>query len=102
LVPSFDGSDDLVGIFCPDKGLWVAVGVVDEADLPLNISREMLQNNPHVTQMRKALTGRVISELENLADNEPEAFGKVWDAFGAILDLALRALLRDVGQEGAP
>jgi len=31
LVPSVDGSDDLVGIFCPDKGLWVAVGVVDEA-----------------------------------------------------------------------
>ena len=54
-------------------------------DLPLNISREMLQNNPHVTQMRKALTGRVISELEHLADNEPEAFGKVWDAFGVII-----------------
>jgi hypothetical protein len=31
LVPSFDGSDDLVGIFCPHKGLWVAVGVVDDA-----------------------------------------------------------------------
>ena len=31
MVPSFDGSDDLVGIFCPHKGLWVAVGVVDEA-----------------------------------------------------------------------
>jgi molecular chaperone HtpG len=60
-------------------------GVVDSEDLPLNISREMLQNNPHVTQMRKALTGRVISELENLADNEPEAFGKVWDAFGVII-----------------
>jgi molecular chaperone HtpG len=60
-------------------------GVVDSEDLPLNISREMLQNNPHVTQMRKALTGRVISELENLVDNEPEAFGKVWDAFGAII-----------------
>jgi molecular chaperone HtpG len=35
--------------------------------------------------MRKALTGRVISELENLAGNGPEAFGKIWDAFGAII-----------------
>ena len=38
-------------------------GVVDLEDLPLNISREMLQNNPQVAQMRKALTGRVIGEL---------------------------------------
>jgi molecular chaperone HtpG len=42
-------------------------GVVDSEDLPLNISREMLQNNPQVVQMRKALTGRVIGELESLA-----------------------------------
>src|SRR5439155_23367015 len=42
-------------------------GVVDSEDLPLNISREMLQNNPQVVQMRKALTGRVLTELENLA-----------------------------------
>src|ERR1022692_3238678 len=45
-------------------------GVVDSEDLPLNISREMLQNNPQVAQMRKALTGRVIGELENLAKEE--------------------------------
>ncbi len=42
-------------------------GVVDSEDLPLNISREMLQNNPQVAQIRKALTGRVIAELEQLA-----------------------------------
>ena len=42
-------------------------GVVDSEDLPLNISREMLQNNPQVAQIRKALTGRVIGELESLA-----------------------------------
>jgi molecular chaperone HtpG len=60
-------------------------GVVDSEDLPLNISREMLQNNPQVAQMRKALTGRVISELENLADKEPDAFRKIWDAFGAVI-----------------
>jgi molecular chaperone HtpG len=60
-------------------------GVVDSEDMPLNISREMLQNNPQVAQIRKALTGRVLSELENLAANEPEAYGKVWDTFGKVL-----------------
>ena len=60
-------------------------GVVDSEDLPLNISREMLQNNPQVAAMRKALTGRVITELENLAEKDAEAFGKIWDAFGAVI-----------------
>jgi molecular chaperone HtpG len=61
-------------------------GIVDSEDLPLNISREMLQNNPQVAQMRKALTGRVITELENLAKEEkPETFGKIWEAFGGVI-----------------
>ncbi len=61
-------------------------GVVDSEDLPLNISREMLQNNPQVVQMRKALTGRVITELETLAKEEkPETYGKLWEAFGAVI-----------------
>ena len=60
-------------------------GVVDSEDLPLNISREMLQNNPQVAQIRKALTGRVISELESLAEKDAEAFGKIWEAFGPVL-----------------
>jgi molecular chaperone HtpG len=61
-------------------------GVVDSEDLPLNISREMLQNNPQVAQMRKALTGRVLTELENLAkDENAEAFNKIWEAFGAVI-----------------
>jgi molecular chaperone HtpG len=60
-------------------------GVVDSEDLPLNISREMLQNNPQVAQMRKALTGRVISELESLAEKDADAFGKIWEAFGAVI-----------------
>jgi molecular chaperone HtpG len=60
-------------------------GVVDSEDLPLNISREMLQNNPQVAAMRKALTGRVITELESLAEKDAEAFGKIWDAFGAVI-----------------
>ena len=60
-------------------------GVVDSEDLPLNISREMLQNNPQVAQIRTALTGRVVSELEALADKEPRHFGKIWSAFGSVL-----------------
>ena len=60
-------------------------GVVDSEDLPLNISREMLQNNPQVAQIRKAVTSRVISELESLAEKDAETFGKIWSAFGPII-----------------
>jgi molecular chaperone HtpG len=60
-------------------------GVVDSEDLPLNLSREMLQNNPQLAQIRKAVTGRVVSELEQLSDKDPENFAKIWDAFGAVI-----------------
>jgi molecular chaperone HtpG len=60
-------------------------GVVDSEDLPLNISREMLQNNPQVVAIRKAITGRAITELESLAEKDAEKFGKIWDAFGPVL-----------------
>src|SRR6202049_5185205 len=60
-------------------------GVIDSEDLPLNISREMLQNNPQLVQIRKAVTGRVIGELESLADKQPEKFAKIWDAFGPVI-----------------
>src|SRR5579864_8407311 len=60
-------------------------GVVDSEDLPLNISREMLQNDPQVAQIRKALTGRVLSELATLAEKDAPAFEKVSEAFGSLL-----------------
>jgi molecular chaperone HtpG len=60
-------------------------GVVDSEDLPLNISREMLQNNPHVAAIRNAVTGRVLAELERLAENDTETFAKMWGAFGAAI-----------------
>jgi molecular chaperone HtpG len=66
-------------------------GVVDSEDLPLNISREMLQNNPQVAQMRKALTGRVVTELESLAakgasgGDDAKSYAKIWEAFGPVL-----------------
>ena len=60
-------------------------GVVDSQDMPLNISREMLQNNPMVTAIRKAVTNRVLSELKTLAEKDADAYAKVWEAFGAVL-----------------
>ena len=60
-------------------------GVIDSEDLPLNLSREMLQTNPVLAAIGKAVTSRVLSELDKLADEDKETFEKVWDAFGAVL-----------------
>ncbi|MGH7246869.1 MAG: molecular chaperone HtpG, partial [Pseudomonadota bacterium] len=60
-------------------------GLVDSADLPLNLSREKIQESPLVAAIRKGATGRVLTELERLADKEPEAYGRIWDTFGAVL-----------------
>jgi molecular chaperone HtpG len=60
-------------------------GVIDSEDLPLNISREMLQNNPQLVQIRKAVAGRVIGELETLSEKDQDSFNKIWDAFGAVM-----------------
>jgi molecular chaperone HtpG len=60
-------------------------GVVDSEDMPLNLSREMLQNNPQVAQIKKALTGRVVSELESIAGKDADAFAKIWTTFGKVL-----------------
>jgi molecular chaperone HtpG len=60
-------------------------GVVDSEDLPLNISREMLQNNPQLAQIRNGLVGRVLGELENAADKDAATYDKVWTAFGAVM-----------------
>jgi molecular chaperone HtpG len=60
-------------------------GVIDSEDLPLNISREMLQNNPQLAQIRKAVSGRLLNELGTLANNDAAQFGKLWEAFGSVL-----------------
>jgi molecular chaperone HtpG len=60
-------------------------GVVDSEDLPLNISREMLQNNPQVAQIRSGLVGRVLGELEAAAEKDAETFAKIWKAFGPVM-----------------
>lgn len=60
-------------------------GVVDSEDLPLNVSRELLQNDPVLAKIRQGLTKRVLGELEKKADKEPEAYVAFWDAFGPVL-----------------
>lgn len=60
-------------------------GVIDSEDVPLNISREVLQNNAQVTQIRKAVTSRFLSELETVAEKDAAQYEKIWDAFGGVL-----------------
>jgi molecular chaperone HtpG len=60
-------------------------GIVDSEDLPLNVSREMLQNNPTIAKMRQGLTKRVLSDLAKFAADDAEAYAKFWDNFGAVL-----------------
>jgi molecular chaperone HtpG len=60
-------------------------GLVDSADLPLNVSREMIQESPLLAAIKKGVTSRVLSELEKLAQNDAEAYSKVWETFGAVL-----------------
>lgn len=60
-------------------------GVIDSEDLPLNVSREMLQNNPVVSKIRSGLTKRVIGELSKKAENDAESYATFWEAFGPVL-----------------
>jgi molecular chaperone HtpG len=60
-------------------------GLVDSADLPLNVSREKIQESPLLAAIRKGATNRVLTELERLADKEPETYAKIWETFGAVL-----------------
>ncbi len=60
-------------------------GLVDSADLPLNVSREKIQESPLLAAIRKGATSRVLGELERLADKEPQTYTKIWDLFGAVL-----------------
>ena len=75
-----DDTDDLI-----PGWLRFLRGVVDSEDLPLNVSREMLQNNPVVARMRKAVTGRVAGALEAKAKDDPEGFANIWENFGAVI-----------------
>lgn len=60
-------------------------GVVDSEDLPLNVSREMVQSNPVLRQLQKALTNRVFRDLKNLAADDADKYRTFWHEFGPFL-----------------
>ena len=60
-------------------------GLVDSADLPLNVSRELLQGNRTVEKIKAALVKRVLDLLDDLSTKEPEKYARFWDTFGAVL-----------------
>jgi molecular chaperone HtpG len=60
-------------------------GLVDSADLPLSLSREMIQQSPILAAVKKSVTGRIISDLEKLAETDAEKYAKIWDVFGPVL-----------------
>lgn len=65
--------------------LRFASGVVDSDDLPLNVSRELLQESRQVERIKGALTKRVLDMIEKIARDEPEKYTTFWEAFGATL-----------------
>jgi molecular chaperone HtpG len=86
-------------------------GVVDSSDLPLNVSRELLQQEPEVEAIRSGLTKRVLDLLARLARDEPDKYATFWSEFGAVLkegiaqdqanETALLPLLRFASTAGA-
>jgi len=60
-------------------------GIIDSEDLPLNISREMLQNNPVVTKIRNALVKRTISDLKKKLTADRQSYEEFWNNFGPVL-----------------
>lgn len=57
-------------------------GIVDSADLPLNISRQMLQQDRQITLIRKWLTKKILDSLQTMSEDEPDKFEIVWEQFG--------------------
>ncbi len=75
-----DGVEGLIPPF-----LRFMKGVVDSEDLPLNISREMLQSNPMVTKMSTAIVRKILGELQERAEKDIKEFENFWALFGAVV-----------------
>ena len=76
-------SDQLDNLLYP----WLRFvrGIVDTQDLPLNISREMLQTNPVVQKIRSGITKKVLSEIDKLSRDDETAFINLWQQFGMVI-----------------
>ena len=75
-----DDCNDLLPLY-----LRFVRGVVDCDDLPLNVARESLQNNPVVARIRQTLVRRILALLENTAKNKPEDYLAFWNSYGMVL-----------------
>ncbi|MBB4227390.1 molecular chaperone HtpG [Rhizobium mongolense] len=60
-------------------------GLIDTADLPLNVSREMIQASPILAAIRKGVTSRVVAAIEKLAETDADAFIRFWENFGSVV-----------------
>lgn len=60
-------------------------GLVDSNDLPLNVSREMIQESPALAAIQKGVSSRILSELDKLATNDADRYLSIWDNFGAVI-----------------
>ena len=60
-------------------------GVVDSEDLPLNVSREVLQKNPVVERIKKTLVGKILAKLAEMAESEPDTYRTFWKSFGSVV-----------------
>ncbi|OKH88849.1 molecular chaperone HtpG [Thalassospira sp. TSL5-1] len=75
-----EGADELL-----PPWLRFVSGVVDSQDLPLNVSREMLQDHPLLTKIKNGLTKKLLSELESSAKKDVEGYNTFWEAFGSVV-----------------
>lgn len=76
-------SDSVEGLMMP--WLRFVKGVIDSEDLPLNISREMLQMNPVIARIRSSVATRVLTDLEKLSQTDPAGYSGFWHQFGSVL-----------------
>ena len=78
----------LIQEYCTDLlPSWLSFvdGVVDSEDLPLNVSRETVQNNRLIQQLGKSINARVVRDLKKLADSDPQQYSQFFEAYGPLL-----------------